>query len=199
MNKKDLSNLSKIYIERVINEININPESDFGDREDTKFGRYKGRHFKKPEIKLDKPPQSRIDYVPSEEREPDLFSGSEYPEIYGDDTEEIKLSDLSTLDLNKLPKEEKREYIIRMSVLRSEIDELKNESEKIEALSTNRTLMDKIILDLVSNFGKENLSLTHVANNGDPIFSTDNESIQVSIPYGSQTNPEDVVYKKVTV
>ena len=198
MNKKDLSNLSKIYIERVINEININPESDFGDREDTKFGRYKGRHFKKPEVKPHVP-QSRIDYVPSEEREPDLFSGSEYPEIYGDDTEEIKLSDLSTLDLNKLPKEENREYIIRMSVLRSEIDELKNESEKIEALSTNRTLMDKIILDLVSNFGKENLSLTHVANNGDPIFSTDNESIQVSIPYGAQTNPEDVVYKKVTV
>jgi hypothetical protein len=194
MNKKDLSNLSKIYIEQVIEEININPESDFGDREDGKFGRYKGRHFKKPPI-----PQSRKDYIGSSERETDLFSGSEYPEIYGNEEEDegVGLNTLSSIDLNKLQKDERREYIIRMSILRSEIDELKNESQKIAALSVNRDLMDEIIFKLVSNFGKDNLSLTHISNNGDPIFSTDSQNIQVCIPYGSRTTIEDVKIKKV--
>jgi hypothetical protein len=197
MNKKDLSNLSKIYIEQVIEEININPESDFGDREDGKFGRYKGRHFKKPPI-----PQSRKNYVGSSEKETDLFSGSEYPEIYGNEEEEdesVSLNTLSSIDLNKLQKDERREYIIRMAVLRSEIDELKNESQQIAALSVNRSLMDEILFKLVSNFGKGNMSLKYVANNGDPIFSTDSEHIQVSIPLGSRTNPEDVTIKKVNI
>jgi hypothetical protein len=192
MNKKDLSNLSKIYIEQVIEEININPESDFGDREDGKFGRYKGRHFKKPPI-----PKSRKDYVGSSEKETDLFSGSEYPEIYGNEEEEdegVGLNTLSSIDLNKLQKDE-----TRLAILRSEIDELKNESQQIAALSVNRSLMDEILFKLVSNFRKGNMSLKYVANNGDPIFSTDSEHIQVSIPLGSRTNPEDVTIKKVNI
>ena len=198
MNKKDLSNLSKIYTEQVITEININPDSDFGDLEGRKFGRYKGRHFKKSEI-TPHVPQSRIDYVSSQEREPDLFSGSEYQEIYGDDEEDQDVEIPVKADLNKMSRSERTELVATMAILRSEIDDLKNESDKIEALAVNRRLMDKVLSDIVLGFSKGRTSLTHVAENGDPIFSTDKENIQVCIPYGAQTNPEDVTYKKVNI
>lgn len=198
MNKKDLSNLSRLYTEQVIEEININPESDFGDLEGSRFGRYKGRHFKKPEI-TPHVPQSRKDYVSSEERPHNLFSGSEYQEIYGDTEEEQDVEIPVLSDLNKMSRSERTELVATMAILRSEIDELKNESEKIEALAVNRRLMDKVLSDIVLGFSKGRTSLTHVAENGDPIFSTDRENIQVCLPYGAQTNPEDVTYKKVNI
>jgi hypothetical protein len=194
MNKKDLSNLSKIYTEKVIAEININPDSDFGDLEGSRFGRYKGRHFKKSPI-----PQTRKDYIPSQEREPNLFSGSEYQEIYGDTEEEQEVEIPVKADLNKMSRSERTELVATMAILRSEIDDLKNESEKIEALAINRRLMDKVLSDIVLGFSKGRASLSHVAENGDPIFTTDKENIQVCIPYGAQTNPEDVTYKKVNI
>jgi len=194
MNKKDLSNLSKIYTERVIEEININPDSDFGDLEGSRFGRYKGRHFKKSPI-----PQTRKDYIPSQEREPNLFSGSEYQEIYGDTEEEQEVEIPVKADLNKMSRSERTELVATMAILRSEIDDLKNESEKIKALAINRRLMDKVLSDIVLGFSKGRASLSHVSENGDPIFTTDKENIQVSLPYGTETNPEDVTYKKVNI
>jgi hypothetical protein len=194
MNKKDLSNLSRLYTEQVIEEININPDSDFGDLEGSRFGRYKGRHFKKSPI-----PQTRKDYIPSQEREPNLFSGSEYQEIYGDTEEEQDVEIPVLSDLNKMSRSERTELLATMAILRSEIDDLKNESEKIKALAINRRLMDKVLSDIVLGFSKGRASLSHVSENGDPIFTTDKENIQVSLPYGTETNPEDVTYKKVNI
>jgi len=195
MNKKDLSNLSNIYLKKVLLEININPENDFGDLEGSKFGRYKGRHFKKSPI-----PQSRKEYIPSSEREPNDFSEPEYTETYGEEESSVEIDVPEKRNIKELSKEERHEIISRMSILRSEIDENKNESEQLKSLSVNRKLMDDIISDLVLGFSNgKNVSLTHVTVDGDPIFSLDNENILVSLPYGKYTNSEDVVYKKVNL
>lgn len=195
MNKKDLSNLSNIYVERVINEININPDNDFGDLEGSKFGRYKGRHFKKSPI-----PQSRKDYIPSSEREPNDFSEPEYTETYGEEESSIEVVAPQKRNIQELSREERHEVISRMSILRSEIDENKNESEQLKSLSINRKLMDGIISDLVLGFSNgKNVSLTHITVDGDPIFTIESENILVSLPYGKYTNSEDVVYKKVNI
>jgi hypothetical protein len=203
MNKKDLSNLSKIYVEKVINEININSESDFGDLEGSKFGRYKGRHFKKSPI-----PKSRKDYIPSSEREPNNLEEPEYTETYGEEESSIEVDVPQKRNINELSRDERHAVISRMSIIRSEIDENKSQSEQLQILSNNRKLMDEIISDLVLGFSDgKNVSLTHVTVDGDPIFSIggdpifaiESENILVSLTYGKYTNPEDVVYKKVNI
>jgi hypothetical protein len=197
MNKKDLSNLSKIYTEKVLEEININPNNDFGDIEGSKFGRFKGRHFKKPENK--EIPQSRKDYIPSVEREINHFTDSEYEETFGEEENGTETDVPEKTKLAELSREERTEIISRMAILRSEIDDYKNESEQIKNLSINRKLMDEVISDLVLGFSRGSVSLTHVSKDGDPIFTTENENICVSFPYEKYTNPEDVVYKKVNI
>lgn len=195
MNKKDLSNLSNIYLENVLLEINIDPESDFGDLEGTKFGRYKGRHFKKSPI-----PQTRKEYIPSSERKPNTFSEPEYTETYGEEESSLEIHVPQKRNINELSREERHEVISKMSILRSEIDENKDQSEQLKILSNNRKLMDEIISDLVLGFSNgKNVSLTHITMNGDPIFTIENENISVSLTYGKYTNIEDVVYKKVNI
>lgn len=195
MNKKDLSNLSNIYLEKVLLEINIDPESDFGDLEGTKFGRYKGRHFKKSPI-----PQTRKEYIPSSERNPNIFSEPDYTEKYGEEESSLEVDVPQKRNINELSREERNEVISIMSILRSEIDENKDQSEQLKILSNNRKLMDGIISDLVLGFSDgKHVTLTHVTVDGDPIFTIESENISVSLPYGKYTNTEDIVYKKVNI
>lgn len=193
----DSSNLQKLYLEQVIQELNINSDVDFGGEGAGKFGRHKGRHFTKPDLKPHVP-QSRINYSPKSEEQ---YGDSEYPEIFHTDEEP---EDEPIPEDGELSRDEEKYTIHLMASLRSEIDDLSDQSEKVKALSTNRQLMDRIISDLVLKFAKgKGVRLTHIADNNDPIFTFKSiqgiTNIQVSIPFGRHSNYEDIKYRKVTV
>jgi len=198
MADNDSSKLQKLYLERVIQELNLSSDVDFGGEGAGKFGRHKGRHFTKPDLKPHVP-QSRINYYPKKEEE---YSGSEYPEIFHHDEEP---EDEDAPEAREMSREEQIYNRHLIASLRIEIDDLADQSPKIKALSVNRSLMDKIIDDLVLKFSKgKGVRLTHIADNEDPIFSfkADDGStvnIRVAIPYGKHSNYEDVKYKKVTI
>ena len=200
MTDNDSSKLEKLYLENIIQEVNINSDVDFGGEGAGKFGRHKGRHFTKPDLKPHIP-KSREEYTPKSEEE---YAGSEYPEIFNTDEEPEDESVPEIHHDQMMDKEESRYAAHLMSSLRSEIDELSEESRKIKALSTNRELMDKIVSDLVLGFAKgKGVRLTHIADNDDPIFTIRDENgiinIQVHIPFGKHSGHEDIKYKKVTI
>jgi hypothetical protein len=198
----DSSNLENLYKKQILSEVYYDgPEFNKDPHE---YGyRIKGRHIMpKREI-----PQPRKDYPHSkEEFKPDYTKGSEY-DIYGkeDDSPEYLDPD-RTKKLEDLSKEKSSSYKVVMSYLRSQIDELKDKSKKLEGLSLNRELMDDIINDLVLGLSTHpNVQLTHVSTNGDPIFSFfDKEnrydkSVQVEIPFGLKSNIDDIKYLKIHV
>lgn len=194
MSDKDLLKLQKIYTESIIQEINLNPDADFGDASGYIFGRHKGRHFKKPEIKPHVP-QSRIDYVPSSERIPE--------EEFDEEGTEVKAP--HRIDINNLDKDIKRGFIILMSTIRQDIDYITDKTLNInfKSLSINRKLMDEIIADIVLGFAEGNPIEDEIAgliaDTEHPTFFTKNRTkgediIQVIIPYGPKTNYEDIKY-----
>lgn len=202
MNDSDSSKLQKIYLEKVIQEINLNPDADFGDSSGYKFGRHKGRHFQNPELKPNIP-QSRKEYIPSSEREPE-YTSEEYPEIFDKEAEEVKAP--HRIDLNNMDRDTRREFIALMSSIRQDIDDIsdKNPSNiNFKSLSLNRKLMDDVIADIVLGFAEGNPSQNEiaglVADTEYPTFYAKNrikgeDVIEVRLPYGPKTNHEDVKY-----
>lgn len=188
----DATNIGNLY-KGILNEISSNFPAGGGDPE--KVGhRIKGRHIMPNTPKLGLSSRSEF---PKKDLKPDYRGDSEYDIFGNEEPEQVeppKLKDLKAMD-----KDQRIEYIYAMSTLRSQIDELSDQSKKIKSLSVNRSLMDSIIADLMLGFASTtNVKLSYIADNDDPIFVVDDkENIQVELPFGHKTEYSDVKYLKV--
>jgi hypothetical protein len=193
----DSTKIGNLY-KSILNEIYSNiPPSGGGDPE--KVGhRIKGRHIMPSKPKLGM--SSRKKFPKAEETPKTSYKGDSEYDIFPDEQNEPEYIDPPELkDLTQMDRDKKSEYVYLMSFLRSEIDDSVDQSKKIKSLSTNRSLMDKIIADIVLGFASTtNVKFSYIADNGDPIFVVDDkENIQVEIPFGHKTEHTDVKYLKV--
>ena len=191
--QNDSNNIYDLYKSVILTEIHSNVPR--GGDSNKSGHRVHGRHILPPEPKPEIPSSrlahgSNVDDDNMYEDREDFQNELEYK------PEELDRPKLK--DLESMPNELRRKYKMAMAMLRMHIDEHHEES-KIKALYVNRTLMDMIINDLMLGFANStNVKLNNVAENGDPIFTlNDNINIQVEIPYGSRTNYEDVRYLKL--